>query len=75
MSFIEFCLLFLSKKVVFLSLSFIFFRNIIKFSEQNNNQSETGIGDTKLSMELYVTLVHKELIKKALKRPKKQIRV
>ena len=75
MSFIEFCLLFLSKKVVFLSLSFIFFRNIIKFSEQNNNQSETGIGDTKLSMELYVTLAHKELIKKALKRPKKQIRV
>ena len=75
MSFIEFCLLFLSKKVVFLSLSFIFFRNIIKFSEQNNNQSETGIGDTKLSMELYVTLVHKELIKKASKRSKKQIRV
>ena len=38
----------------FLFLFFFFFWWIVKFSKQNINQSETGIGDQKLSMELYV---------------------
>ena len=33
--------------------SFSFFQRSVKFPEQNINQSETRIGDKKLSMELY----------------------
>ena len=52
-------LLFLITKFVFIIfISFFFFSFffwwIAKFSKQNINQSETGIGDQKLSMELYV---------------------
>ena len=58
---------------------FFFFFFLIKYqfsSTEYYNQSETEIGDKKLLIELYVTLVLKQLIKKKTsKKPEKQIRV
>ena len=56
-----------------------FFFFLIKYqisATEYYNQSETEIGDKKLLIELYVTLVLKQLIKKKTsKKPEKQIRV
>ena len=58
---------------------FFFFFFLIKYQisvTEYYNQSETEIGDKKLLIELYVTLVLKQLIKKKTsKKPEKQIRV
>ena len=47
-------LMFFIKEFVFLSLSFLFFDEVSNF-RNNINQSKTGIGDKKLSVELYDT--------------------
>ena len=51
---LHFLLLFI-KKYVFLSFSFLFLLSI-ELPQKNSHRSETGIGDKKLSVELYVTL-------------------
>ena len=51
-NFLTFFLFCFSSKVFFFDFYF-FFRQSIKFPQQNINQSETGIGDMKLSPAMY----------------------
>ena len=53
MYFFDILLLFFIEKIVFLSLSLLFFQSI-KFPQQNINESGIRIGDKKLSVALYV---------------------
>ena len=53
MYFFDILLLFFIEKIVFLSLSLLFFRSI-KFPQQNINESGIRIGDKKLSVALHV---------------------
>ena len=52
LSWLLFLILFFIKKLVSLPFSFLFWWSI-EFPQQNICQSETGIGDTKLLLELY----------------------
>ena len=53
--FLAFCFFVVFHQIfVFLSFPFLFLMKI-EFLQQNINQSESGIGDKKLSVELYVT--------------------
>ena len=52
LSWLLFLILFFIKKLVSLPFSFLFWWSI-EFPQQNICQSETGIGDTKLPLELY----------------------
>ena len=54
-TFWHFLLLFFIKRIVFLSFSFLFFWQKIKFPLQNINQSKTWVGDKKLLDQLYIT--------------------
>ena len=54
-TFSVFCFCFSSKKLCFYHFHLFFWWNI-KVPQQNINQSETTIGDKKLSMELYAVL-------------------
>ena len=53
MYFFDILLLFFIEKIVFLSLSLLFFQSI-KFPQQNINESGIRIDDKKLSVALYV---------------------
>ena len=47
------------RQKIYVFITFCFLDNLSDVLNQNNNQLETGIGDKKLSVELYVTTVVK----------------